>query len=157
MPHSETDTKREAGFTLAELLVVLTIMSLALLITAPAFSRALGSNSDRVALERFQFTLEQARRIAERTGQETVFVLDVDIGSYRIVGQPVSGKLPEDWSIDATTARVEQVSDAEVGIRYWPGGASTGGEITLSNSGRKVLIKTDWLTGLTVREEPEQQ
>lgn len=148
----QAPNRSEAGFTLAELLIVLTILSLTLAISAPAFGRVLSGRSDQAKLDRFYFSISQARRQAVRTSSEVVFTLNVETGSYRLEGGPLQGQLPEDWAIDAIAARSERSVKEEIGIRYWPGGASTGGEITLSHQGAKTLIKVDWLTGLATRE-----
>jgi len=144
--------RSEAGFTLAELLIVLAIFSLTLAITAPQFGKLIGARSDQVHLERFYLSIKNARRQAIRTSQEIVFTLNVTTGEYGILGEKVSGQLPESWAIDAVASRAEQTADGVIGIRYWPSGASTGGEITLAHQGADTLISVDWLTGLATKD-----
>lgn len=157
MPHFRSRAMGEAGFTLAELLIVLALLSLVLLVSAPSFSRILQSNFDKAALQDLTFNLDQAQRRAVRTGEEVVFRLDVSNGSYGIEGTSVNGQLPAEWSLDVVTAAQEQTSADEVGIRYWPSGSSTGARISIADGGYQVDLEVDWLTGLATQVDSDKE
>ena len=141
----------EQGLTLLELLVVLGILAATVLITAPMFGKVIGNGADRAAIERLQRGLEHARRVAVRSGQETVFVLNVESGEYGLGGQDYSGRLPDAWAIRTESALVERLDHNLIGIRYWPNGASTGGDIVLSSEETVYHVQIDWVTGRSHR------
>lgn len=152
MQRSNPYNKTDAGFTLAELLVVLAILSLVLVLAAPNFSRLLSAESDAKALQKLQFSLEQTRRYAVRRSEEVVFKLNVETGAYWANRAGVQGQLPDDWAIDIEAALQEQDSPEEIGIRYWPSGASTGARIHLAYDNSETFLEVDWLTGITHRQ-----
>ena len=63
--------------------------------------------------------------------------------------------LPDGIDITIETARQEQVSEGEAGIRFYPDGSSTGGNIQLSRGETVWRIDVNWLTGEVRLREPE--
>ncbi|MFP4002625.1 MAG: Tfp pilus assembly protein FimT/FimU [Alphaproteobacteria bacterium] len=143
---------RRAGFSLLEVLAVLTIM--ALVLGAVAF-RA-GGGLERVRLDALarhvSDELNRTRIEAIRTNRERVFRVDMEARRY---GAGRAGhKLPEGVGIRLVTARTETSVDAASGaIRFFPDGTSTGGRVELERQGRVRVVRVDWLTGHVRVEE----
>lgn len=113
----------EAGFTLLELLVVLTVMALATMVVAPRFAslrepglRQVGRD---VALE-----LRGARGSAMRGG-----------GIARVEPEAIGARLPAGFRLGGDT------------IVFYPDGRSSGGSLRLADAAGELRLDVDWLTG----------
>ena len=116
--------RSSAGFTLTELLVVMGLMALVLVVVLNAKPKA------------------AATRVAGNT--ETLFQVDVDKLQF---GLPRSmHALPKGMAVAITVADTEHAASLG-GIRFFPDGQSSGGEISLSLEGRSARIAVNWLTG----------
>lgn len=138
------------GFTLLETLVVLVILGLALTLVVPAVSRGLGNSLDDV-VRQLHTGLRQARSEAVNQQRSVLFVLDVNKHSFRAGGR-AARSIPEEFSLHARTAQRER-HEGSVGIRFYPDGSATGGRIGVGESGQRVWLEVDWLTGRISRVE----
>jgi general secretion pathway protein H len=139
-------TKRphmSAGFTLIELLVVLGIVGLTLAAVVGARPRTTAVRLS-VTARAIAATLQMARAQAISSSNETVFRIDTKARQFG-VGR-VMHALPQDMAVAITIADTERVQDSG-GVRFYPDGQSSGGEIVLSLDGRKSRIGVNWLTG----------
>lgn len=132
-----------AGFTLVELLVVLGIIGLVLAATLSAKPKAVAT---RVAVTSRSViaALEWARAQAMATNAETLFRIDVDKNQFGLPNSMHS--LPRGMSAAVVIAETERFRNIG-GIRFYPDGQSSGGEIALSLEGRSARIAVNWLTG----------
>lgn len=138
--------RRNAGFTLVELLVVMVIIALVLGLVATSLSRSISGAESRVAARKMAAALRYTRTQAILKKQQTVFVVDTEERSYQAPGrEPV--KLPEGMDVLLTTARSEFTSEHVGGIRFFPDGGSTGGHVELIVNGREYRVDVAWLTG----------
>ncbi|MEO6382551.1 MAG: GspH/FimT family pseudopilin [Nitrobacter sp.] len=132
-----------AGFTLAEMLVVIGIIALVIAATVSARPKA-SATRVAVATRAVTATLQLARAQAMVSNVETVFRLDVDKGRF---GLPNSmHALPRGMAAALTIAETERAGRSG-GIRFYPDGQSSGGEIALMLDGRTARIAVNWLTG----------
>lgn len=141
----------EAGFTLAEMLVVLAILSL----VAGASGLALASGRTARELprtvERLADDLRRTRIDAIRSGRMRSLAFDLPARLWRreTAAEPVA--IPASVTVELTTAREAGGAAGPNAIAFLPNGRSTGGRIDLGNgTGRRSLV-VDWLTG-AVRE-----
>ncbi len=139
--------KNSPGFTLLELLVVLAIVALAMTLL-PSFLSAGRANTEmRQEARNLVNALRKTRSIAIVKNRETAFILNLEARSYKIgelgAEQPLGGAV----AMELLTAQSEQVGGQVGGIRFYPGGGSSGGEIRLSLGGASQLVTVDWLTG----------
>ena len=136
-------TKSSAGFTLVELLVVMGIMGLVLVVVVNARPKAAATRI-AVTARAIATTLQLARAQAMMSNTETVFRID-SVGLQ--FGLPRSmHALPKGMTVAMNVAETERVADVG-GIRFFPDGQSSGGEIDLTLDGRSARIAVNWLTG----------
>lgn len=135
--------RSSAGFTLVELLVVIAIIALVLAGTLSAKPKAV---TTRVAVtaRSVTATLQLARAQAMSSNTETLFRIDLEKARF---GLPNSmHALPRGMIAAVVVAETERSGDRG-GIRFYPDGQSSGGEIALSLEGRSARIAVNWLTG----------
>ncbi|MDX1483410.1 MAG: GspH/FimT family pseudopilin [Alphaproteobacteria bacterium] len=135
------------GFTLLELLVVLSIIALMLGLAVPRFAGVLpGARLDSGARE-LASGLREARSRAVALNREVRFTLDRGADRYFIGAGRAGRALPQNLDIALLTGRREIVRPGTGSIRFFPDGSSTGGRIELSSGTDKRSIEVDWLTG----------
>jgi general secretion pathway protein H len=139
-----------AGFTLLELMVVLAIVALGLVLMPPLFSAGRGAADLKQATRQVVAGLRETRSRAIASNRETVFLLNVDQGTFRIGPTGSAQSLPAGIGLELLTVEAELSGAGAGAIRFYPDGGATGGEIELSQEGRTRLVVVDWLTG-TVR------
>ncbi len=139
--------KRSYGFTLLEILVVLTLMTLILAIIPPLVPNALGGAKIKSATRQIASGLNSARSEAISRQKETRLTLDVEEKTFQIGNRQKRLDLPEDTQLTLITAHTEQLSEDRGAIRFFPDGSSTGGRIELGHEHNKFMIDVNWLTG----------
>ena len=55
--------------------------------------------------------------------------------------------LPDSVKMSLITAKTEQLSDEEGGIRFYKDGSSTGGQVKLEYKNNEYVVDVNWLTG----------
>lgn len=148
MPTSQADS--EAGFTLLELLAVLAI--LALTATAVIYGGQRSGDSARVRafLVNAEAMFRDARTAAIENQKETAVLIEAD---GRRLSFPQGGRaldVPPGVTVDARIAVPE--GGETPGVRFFPSGGSTGGELSFAFRGRGYSLKINWLTGRTHAE-----
>jgi len=139
------------GFTMLELLVVLAIIGAVLVIAIPAITSG-GNMELRAAARDITTSLRQTRLLAQNKSIPASLVIDVDTRSIFINEAGVERSIPSDITIEMTTAESELTGNNSGGIRFFPDGSSTGGQITLWRNGQTITINVEWLTG-KIREK----
>ena len=85
---------------------------------------------------------------------EQVFLVDTEERTYQAAESEVK-QLPEGMEVELNTARSELTSETAGGIRFYPDGGSTGGNVRLEANGRIYRINVAWLTGEASVERPD--
>ena len=145
---------RPTGFTLIELTVVLVIAGLLFAITLPNLSAMSESMAYRTAVRDVMSAAQTARRQSTRTGEAVDLLIDPREKSIALRS---AQQAFDDAEVKALGGVVEMAvtSAAEVspapglaGIRFYPFGGSTGGDIEIMGpGGAGTLIQVGWLMG----------
>ena len=140
---------RSAGFTLLELLLVLTILGMASILVLPNLG-GLESRTFRAQVQQAVSLLNYSRRIAVVNGQPST-------ASFFIAEDPRSGTAAANsvgrWDSHGTTVRYRDSTDREVEVEdkieitFYPEGGSTGGILLLSQDSLSVNIIVNPFTG----------
>ncbi len=139
---------RRAGFTLAEILVVMVVIGIVSAAVAPALVRGARPHPADAAAGEIRDLLAGARRTAVRRGTPVVVELDARTGRYRVDAEPGDGppakpiaegvlRLPEGVAGDAGTRR----------FTFGVLGAGQGGEVVMKGGGRTAAVSIDPWTG----------
>jgi general secretion pathway protein H len=140
------------GFSLIEMLAVLTLVALAAGIAAGMISSNLSGAKTRAAVRDLTAALRQTRGLAIVNGEERSLEIDVEARTYQVPGKkPV--QLPEELQMKLLTAATEQTGDSKGLIRFFPDGSSSGGRVTLNRERHEWRVEIAWLTGEVRIEE----
>lgn len=147
-------SSRLHGFTLIELMVALGIAA-ALLSTVPfAAARAHEAMAYRSTVRHIVADLQRTRLDAMRSGQSSVFGIDLDNKRFGVVPD-LDRTIPSPLRVGLVVAERELTGGSNggsaggvAGIRFHPDGGASGGAITLTRpGGGGVRITVDWLLG----------
>lgn len=146
---SSQATDFEAGFTLLELLTVLSIVALVL---ALAFPR-LGGTSARASLQgaslQLAAQLRACRAEALRTNRDVGMTIDISQHTYSSDVEIRAARLARTIEVSMTGAGVEWLGDQVGRIRFRPDGGAGAVTVFLRDGMLGATITVDWLTGAT--------
>lgn len=146
--------RRNRGFTLVELMVVMVVIALIMGMVATSLSRSVSAAEARAASRKLVSSLRYTRARAIIDKSEQIFKVDTENRSYQAPGRKQI-VLPEGVDVTITTALSEITADDLAGIRFFPDGGSTGGHIELTVNGREYRVNVAWLTGATSLAQAE--
>lgn len=136
----------QAGFTLLELIVVLTLAAL-ILGAVMSFSAAPRSHAALAAGAReLAAALRATRAQAVATGRSADLTVDVARGLWWSSGHPARA-FPSDVRAALYVSEGEVVGPTQGAIRFFPDGSSTGGGVAVEAAGNRFDILVDWVTG----------
>jgi general secretion pathway protein H len=132
---------QQRGFTLIELMVVLTILSLLALTGSTAISAAVPAMRFKAATRLLADDLRAARRTAIQESRETT------VRILRDRYAPSAGARPPALPVGTELSLLDAPGRPADRIRFFPDGSSTGGHIVLRLGERKGGVTVDWLSG----------
>ena len=150
------------GFTLLELLLVLTIMAMASILVIPSIGN-IDSRSFSSQIRQATSLLNYARRIAVVSGQPSTasFYASLEVRDEEDTSEPARDSVGR-WDSTGTAVRYRDSTDREfevdekIEITFYPEGGSTGGTLLLSQGDRLVSIIVDPFTGRISAEYAEE-
>jgi general secretion pathway protein H len=148
-------SESEEGFTLIEMIVVLTVLGLLTVLLVNNASQVSPATHARSAAQGISAALRSARSEALSTNRSITFSLDVANRIYRWGQSPVA-RLPGNIQLSVLTSRDQLASDTIGRFRFDPDGGSTGGRVTIEGGGRIWWVGIDWLSGRVSLEQPIQ-
>lgn len=151
------DKDSATGFTLLELLVVLTIAGLLVALVPPLYSKAMPGAKLKTAVLDLALALRQARSQAIGSSDRIELRLFADPPSYAI-GKTSAVYLPEGISVTAydyftatalpgSAAAKRLITEDEIVIHFYPDGSSNGAIVAVNNGTMAYQIDVSWLTG----------
>jgi general secretion pathway protein H len=142
------------GFTLIEMVAVIVLIGIIASVVAFSFSKSLSAAKVQAASRDLVAALRYTRGQAIVKGEQKVLTLDIEKNSYQAPGRG-SVDLPKEMVMRLTTAQQELTSETAGGIRFFPDGSSTGGNIAIVMGEREWRINIGWLTGEITLDKPE--
>ena len=146
-PAGADATRAACGFTLIEMLVVLTLIGLLVGVVIPMFGSGVSTTELKSDTRAVAAGLRQARGQAIAQRGEAVLMLDLAAHSFSVPPDPHVHKLAQQLELKLFTAQSDLVNDNVGAIRFFADGGSNGGRITLASGERKFNVDVDWLTG----------
>lgn len=136
------------GFTLIETLVVLGILILLLTIIPPYFPNVIDNSKLKAASRQLYNELKTTRHLATSKQEQKQLLIDLEYKQYTIDTKTRKLDIPKDTEIKLIISQAEfEDNDKKGGIRFYPDGSSTGGQIILSRKEHSYTVDVNWLTG----------
>jgi general secretion pathway protein H len=141
---SSATGSRDAGYTLIELLIVLSVMGLLLLAVPTLVSAGMPGTQAKTAAQTLASDMRAARMDAIFTGVPRSVVIDADGKHYAVHPGLVLRAMPDSVSIvpQSTAAR-----DAGTVLVFYPDGSSSGGVLRVGSDTHAHLVTDHALTG----------
>ncbi|MCX2977563.1 prepilin-type N-terminal cleavage/methylation domain-containing protein [Candidatus Marimicrobium litorale] len=140
----------DGGFTVLELLVVISIVGMLLAVSVPASSRFYESMQYRQAIQDVVSLLAGARHRAISTGKAQDVMFDTEY--KRVTLNQDVRQLPESFTV-LVSAASELGGQSQAVIRFYPEGGSSGGDVELARPDKSgVRISVDWLVGRVTQQ-----
>lgn len=149
--------RQQSGFTLVELLVVLTLIALIATLATPMIQRSIPGAQLQTSAERLRSELRLARSIAIRDNRQAWLLVDVEAGTYQRGENTRVQTIPPAIQLTLLTAQREQIDEYRGRIRFFPDGTSTGGSVTLAGETQAVEVAIDWFDGRVSIDETDPE
>ncbi len=138
---------KDNGFSLLEMIVVLSVVSMIAVIGLASTQRNARKTSANEALIQMQAIALKARNIAISGSKRVLFELHFETGVLSIDGKE-NGLISKDMKVDFTGAS-KLLEKENAKLLFNPDGSSSGGTIKITDaSGRKGSIIVNWITGI---------
>lgn len=144
--------RRAGGFTLLEMLAVIVLLAIALTAVSMSVSKSLSSAKIRAVSRDLVAALRYTRGQAIVKGAQKTFDVDLDAMTYSAPDKEPKA-FPEGIEVRVLTAAQEASSERKLGIRFFPDGSSTGGNIGVISGEREWRVNVEWLTGEVALDE----
>jgi len=141
----------QRGFSLLETLIALAIIASLVALAAVAIRPGSGPAAVRSDAREIAAGLRRVRAHAIATGQVSDYTLNLQTREQFVLEK--NRLLRRDIDIRATVAERFRQDNGVIGIRFYPNGASSGGEISLSAGAAQSTVQVDWISGRVTMKE----
>jgi len=131
------------GFSLVELLVVLTIMSV--LVSSISYVMLKKQDTLKTLTTNIVHNLHIVQQKAIR--DEEQYQIQIDLGNNELTFLDESIELPANVSLTVKTAENQLLENDVVGMTFYPDASSSGGVITLETNKELFEISVIWISG----------
>jgi type II secretion system protein H len=145
----ERKCDQRRGFTLIEVIVVLTLMSLIMGLGAVYFAGNSASSKIARSVREISGAVRYGRVLAAETGSVQSMIFDLDAHSYGIEGR-TTRNIPADIAIRITDGLEAETNRGKHTVYMLPSGAVQGGTIVLQKGQSTVSIHPDPIVGVAV-------
>ncbi len=140
-------TKKNNGFTLLELIVVLFVIVLGFSVVSLNLSSGNDATKVKIAARDLVSALRFARGEALISHQEMSVLIDLETNTYKVSRRDKIYHIPNSIGITVVTAKSQTKGQTLAGVRFFSDGSSTGGRVILKQGALSWQIDVNWLTG----------
>ena len=141
--------RNRKGFTLIEILMVMTIIILMLSMTTVYISSALPSSRFNSTVRDMAATIRHAKYLLQKSGKEQVVAIDIDSKRYGIEGRG-DKEIPEGIDLKVIDTFSGEINEGIFRLTFSMSGGPGGGTIVLWDKKREVKIYIDPVVGATI-------
>jgi hypothetical protein len=141
--------KKNNGFILLELIIVLFLVTLIFGLSTIFFAHILPSNRFNATVRNISSTIRHARSLAQIYGEKQIITIDLDSKKYGLEGRGVK-EIPSDVHIKIIDPLSGEIHEGKYQLVLYPAGGIEGGTIVLWNSKKTVSIQIDPIVGSAV-------
>lgn len=151
-----TTNRSDNGFSIVEMLVVLSVIGLFLFIALPSISGVRRQSPARFA-EQVSLLAQATKISAIKDNKERAIF--VDIAKRRVLSdiRETSLAIPDHLTFAVAFGRGQEQATTEARIAFFPDGGSTGGSLVFTDQdGSQAVIAINWLTASISLRESER-
>jgi general secretion pathway protein H len=137
---------KEAGFTLVEMLVVLSLIVVLMVVSLPYVKGSGESHILESAAQNLASQLRQTQAAAVEGNSETALTLNLKTSAILRSKPKLEYNLPTGIAAKIVTAQNE-IATEFASIRFFADGGASGGKIILSKNKSQIELDVNWLTG----------
>jgi len=138
--------RRESGFMLLELIIVLFLMSVILGLSAIFFANSLPGYRLNATVRNISTTIKQARSFAKMLNEQQIVTIDLENRQYVLEGHNPKD-IPQDISVKVIDPVSGEITDGKYHIVVHQTGGVEGGTIVLWNARKTLSIQIDPIIG----------
>jgi general secretion pathway protein H len=136
----------QSGFTLVEMLVVLGLIAMTAAISLPFAAKSGPAQKLDATASQLTALFQTAQSLAYINNAIATVQFDRDTKAWTT--SMATQRLQLDAAVTVVASTIEgEVTEKEIGYRFFPEGGNSGGHIILSRDKDRVEINLNWLTG----------
>ncbi len=141
--------KKQAGFTLLELIIVMALVALILGLSTAFFAHTLPSSKFNAAVRDLVSTIRYARSLAQADGENQTVTIDLDAKNFGIDGRGMKS-IPPGVNVKVLDYTAGEIVTGKHSLVFPAIGGAEGGTIVLWDTKKSVTIALDPIVGSVV-------